>query len=76
VPQRCEPVALGLKCSPVKRRNSARELRIGRPDLPREYDHGGLVDVDHVPGEILTSRLGLAPGETAAIVVAREERPG
>src|SRR6266700_4115871 len=37
----------------------ARELRIGRPDLPREYDDGGLVDVNHVPGDILTSCLGL-----------------
>ena len=25
----------------------AKELRIGRPDLPRQYNDGGLVDVDH-----------------------------
>jgi hypothetical protein len=76
--------ALGHARNRIKHRNSARklaqadpvlarELRIGRPDLLREYDDGGLVDVNHVPGEILTSRLGLAPEETAAIVAAREE---
>jgi hypothetical protein len=32
----------------------ARELRIGRPDLlPRPFDDGGLVDVNHVPPEVL-----------------------
>jgi DNA uptake protein ComE-like DNA-binding protein len=36
------------------------ELRIGRPDLPRAYDDGGLVDVNHVPGPT----LGLLPGMT------------
>ncbi len=54
----------------------ARELRIGRPDLPREYDDGGLVDVNHVPGDILTSCLGLTPQETAAVVAARDQLGG
>ena len=31
----------------------ADELRIGRPDLPREFDDGGLIDVNHVPAEVL-----------------------
>ena len=48
-----------------------RELRIGRPDLAREYDDGGLVDVNHVPGEILQSQLGLSPDEAAAVLAAR-----
>jgi hypothetical protein len=48
-----------------------RELRIGRPDLPREYDDGGLVDVNQVPGEILQSQLGLSADETAAVLAAR-----
>jgi hypothetical protein len=48
-----------------------RELRIGRPDLAREYDDGGLVDVNHVPGEILQSQLGLSAGETSAVLDAR-----
>jgi hypothetical protein len=49
----------------------ARELRIGRPVLAREYDDGGLVDVNHIPGEILQSQLGLSAGETAAVIAAR-----
>ena len=48
-----------------------RELRIGRPDMAREYDDGGLVDVNQVPGEILQSQLGLSPDETAAVLAAR-----
>ncbi|MFI5063514.1 MAG: helix-hairpin-helix domain-containing protein [Streptosporangiales bacterium] len=79
-----EPCAVEDARDRIRRRTSAREiaqadpllareLRIGRPDLPREYDDGGLVDINHVPGEILTSRLGLTLGETAAIVAAREE---
>jgi len=54
----------------------ARELRIGRPDLPREHDDGGLVDVNHVPGDVLTSCLGLTPQETAAVVAARDQLGG
>jgi hypothetical protein len=38
----------------------ARELRIGRPDLlPRPFDDGGLVDVNHVPPEVLNRLPGL-----------------
>jgi Helix-hairpin-helix motif len=38
----------------------ARELRIGRPDLlPRAYDDGGLIDVNHVPPEVLSRLPGL-----------------
>jgi DNA uptake protein ComE-like DNA-binding protein len=50
-----------------------RELRIGRPDLPRNYDDGGLVDVNQVPGGILQSGLGLSPAEAAAVVAARDK---
>jgi hypothetical protein len=43
----------------------ARELRIGRPDLlPRPFDDGGLIDVNHVPPEV----LGRLPGLTYAMV--------
>ena len=52
------------------------ELRIGRPDLPRAYDDGGLVDVNHVPGPT----LGLLPGMTEElaerILRVREDRGG
>jgi DNA uptake protein ComE-like DNA-binding protein len=54
----------------------ARELEIGRPDVPHEYDDGGLVDVNHVPGDVLASCLGLTPQETAAVVAARDQLGG
>jgi hypothetical protein len=31
----------------------ARELMIGRPDLPRTYDDGGLIDANYAPVEVL-----------------------
>ena len=51
----------------------ARELAIGRPDVPHDYDDGGLVDVNHVPGDVLASSLGLIPAESAAIIAARDQ---
>jgi DNA uptake protein ComE-like DNA-binding protein len=51
----------------------ARELRIGRPDLPREYDDGGLVDVNHVPDHVLASHLGLRPDEVTSLLAARDK---
>jgi hypothetical protein len=51
----------------------ARELRIGRPDLPREYDDGGLVDVNHVPDHVLASHLGLGRDEVASLVAVRDK---
>lgn len=50
----------------------ARELRIGRPDLPREYDDGGIVDVNHVPGAVLEAHLGMLPDEIASLLSARD----
>lgn len=50
----------------------ARELGIGRPDVPHDYDDGGLVDVNHVPGDVLASCLGLTPAESAAVIAARD----
>jgi len=46
----------------------ARELRIGRPDLPREYDDGGLVDVNRVPGAVLAAQLGLTQQEVTNVI--------
>lgn len=51
----------------------AHDLRIGRPDVPHDYDDGGLVDVNQVPGEVLVSRLGLTPAESAAVIAARDQ---
>jgi hypothetical protein len=50
----------------------ARDLRIGRPDLPRDYDDGGLVDVNHVPAAVLVSHLGLTESEARGVVAARD----
>jgi len=51
----------------------ARDLKIGRPDLPRDYDDGGLVDVNHVPGDVLSSQLGLSSAEMSDVLAAREQ---
>jgi Helix-hairpin-helix motif len=50
----------------------ARELRIGRPDLPRQYDDGGLIDVNHVPASALTALSGVTPEIADRIVSMRE----
>jgi hypothetical protein len=50
----------------------ARDLMIGRPDLARSYDDGGLVDVNHVPAEVLCAKLGWSADEAAAVVEYRE----
>jgi hypothetical protein len=49
----------------------ARDLRIGRPDLPRQYDDGGLVDVNSAPAEVLVQWLGLTADEATKLVDAR-----
>lgn len=51
----------------------AREMRIGLPDLPREYDDGGLVDVNHVPAAVLAAPLGLSAAEVSDVLAAREK---
>ena len=51
----------------------ARDLRIGRPDLPRDYDDGGLVDVNHVPEAVLAGQLGMTPHEVSAVMAARSQ---
>ena len=54
----------------------ARELCIGRPDLPREYDDGGILDVNHVPADALAALPGFTPEVAARVVEAREECGG
>jgi hypothetical protein len=51
----------------------ARDLKIGRPDLPRDYDDGGLVDVNHVPPAALSAALGLTPAEVSDVLAARDK---
>ena len=53
----------------------AAELRIGRPDLGRQYDDGGLVDINHVPAEVIARELGL-PAPVAEEIVVQRTRVG
>ncbi|WP_433802403.1 ComEA family DNA-binding protein [Actinomycetospora sp. CA-084318] len=50
----------------------ARELRIGRPDLPRDYDDGGLVDLNTAPAPAIADLCGLDPAQAGRIVQARQ----
>ncbi|WP_084297929.1 BTAD domain-containing putative transcriptional regulator [Actinoplanes friuliensis] len=52
----------------------ARSLGIGRPDLLRTFDDGGLVDVNHVPGHELARLPGLGSDQAHAIVMDRLNR--
>lgn len=52
----------------------ARELGIGRPDLPRDFDDGGLVDVNAVPEYVLASLPGVDPYHAKLVVTARRSR--
>ncbi|XVQ13564.1 ComEA family DNA-binding protein [Spirillospora sp. CA-255316] len=54
----------------------AKELRIGRPDLPRQYNDGGLVDVNHAPAEALTLLPGVTPEMAVRIERVRAETGG
>jgi hypothetical protein len=49
----------------------AAELRIGRPDLPRHFDDGGLIDVNTVPARVLSRLPGLRPEDVERILAAR-----
>jgi DNA uptake protein ComE-like DNA-binding protein len=51
----------------------ARELGVGRRDYgQRQFDDGGLVDVNHVPAHVLTAFSGVTPELAARIVECRE----
>ncbi|MEU0510503.1 hypothetical protein [Amycolatopsis sp. NPDC006125] len=49
----------------------ARELRIGRPDLPRDYDDGGLVDLNAAPATAIAQTCAVDPAVAQQIVDAR-----
>jgi hypothetical protein len=49
----------------------ARELRIGRPDLPRTYDDGGLVDLNSAPPQVIAHTCGIELAMAARIADAR-----
>lgn len=54
----------------------ARDLRIGRPDLPRTYDDGGLVDLNSAPPATIADICDLDTNTAEAIVAARTQRGG
>ncbi|QFG25755.1 helix-hairpin-helix domain-containing protein [Actinomadura sp. WMMB 499] len=54
----------------------AKELRIGRPDLPRQYNDGGLVDVNHAPATALELLPGITPELAEKIERVRAETGG
>jgi hypothetical protein len=55
----------------------ARELRIGRPDIPgRTYDDGGLVDLNHAVPDAIAHILELDPTHAQEICRARAEIHG
>lgn len=49
----------------------ARDLRIGRPDLARNYDDGGLVDLNNAPAAVIASVCGLDTATAEVIVDIR-----
>ncbi len=53
----------------------AAELLIGRPDLGGHYDDGGLVDINHVPAEVIAQELRI-PLPVAVEIVEQRSRIG
>lgn len=49
----------------------AHELRLGRPDLPRTYDDGGLVDLNTAPAHVIARTCGIEPEHAERIVACR-----
>ncbi|MGC4877280.1 BTAD domain-containing putative transcriptional regulator [Micromonospora sp. DT43] len=47
------------------------ELHIGRPDLPRTFDDGGLVDVNAVPEATIAEMPGITAEQARQVVVDR-----
>jgi DNA uptake protein ComE-like DNA-binding protein len=54
----------------------ALELGVGRPDLRRDYDDGGVVDVNHAPAAVLATLPGVTPERAERVVRLRAERGG
>lgn len=51
----------------------ARTMNVGRPDLPRNLDDGGLVDLNTIPAPELVRLVGLSPEEAARVDQARQQ---
>jgi DNA uptake protein ComE-like DNA-binding protein len=56
---------------------TAKQLGVGRRDLRgRQYDDGGLIDINRVPAEIFTQFTGITADKAAYIVEVRERIGG
>ena len=51
----------------------ARTMGIGRPDLPRTVDDGGLLDLNAIPADRLGPLAGLSADDAARVAGARQE---
>ncbi|MFF3914635.1 DUF4236 domain-containing protein [Streptomyces sp. NPDC001852] len=51
----------------------AYDLRIGRPDLPRQYDDGGLIDLNSAPAQAIATACSIESSLAERIVEARQE---
>jgi hypothetical protein len=54
----------------------ARELGVGRPDLRRGFDDGGLVDLNSAPAAVIAQVCGIDQQHAESIVAARQARGG
>jgi hypothetical protein len=54
----------------------AREIHIGRPDLTRGYDDGGLVDLNSAPSAVIAQVCAIARVTAESIVAARPAGTG
>jgi hypothetical protein len=52
----------------------AHELHIGRPDITRGYDDGGLVDLNSAPAQVIGSVCDIPPTIALSIVDTRNRR--
>ncbi len=57
-------------------RSRAGDLLVGRPDLPRYHDDGGLVDINNVDADFLRTVSWLDPDHAGRIVAARGRSGG
>ncbi|MEV6054463.1 DUF4236 domain-containing protein [Streptomyces sp. NPDC052107] len=51
----------------------AHDLRIGRPDLPRQYDDGGLIDLNSAPADAIATACSIEPSLAERIVATRQD---
>lgn len=54
----------------------AREMRVGRPDVPRNFEDGGLLSLNQLSEQALAAHSDLTAEEIADIVEVRTQRDG